>query len=151
MISGMWLKSNMDKRVSEWGKQMQLFRQTLISARRYTAHTHTHAQSYDSKHSLNPLGITNPLIVGQLVYAVCRSHTDPVAFPHCFMLHIWTWWIPKWKFVVCEARVHKRNTHVHTSLLQCVTAASYSCIGSALRRGLRMFKACQSNILFAWT
>lgn len=91
---------------------MQLFRQTLISARTYTAHTHTHAQSYDSKHSLNPFGITNPLIVGQLVYAVCRSHTDPVAFPHtascCIFEHDE---FPNGS-LLCMKRVYIRATHM---------------------------------------
>lgn len=31
-------------------------------------------------------GITNPLTVGQRKYVCCRSHADPAAHLHCFML-----------------------------------------------------------------
>lgn len=81
MISGIWWKSKTDRlRDSEWRKQMQLCR-----------HSNKHARTHnccDSKHSLNPCGITNPLIVGQLDHVSCRSCTDPAALQHCFILHI---------------------------------------------------------------
>lgn len=73
-------KSCKDRQAGEWRKQMQLCRHTKKK------HTHTAV-------TVNTVqihwGITNPLIVGQLDYFSCRSHSYPAAIPQYFMLAVW--------------------------------------------------------------
>lgn len=55
--------------------------------------------------------------MGQLDYVSCTSHTDPAAFSHCFMLHIWNDQYEHDEFpsglLQLMNPVYESNTHAH--------------------------------------